>query len=223
MKKKILAILLTVSIILTSLSFTTNAATQPDGEPSIEDGWQIIDFTKSVKYTGESYKVAVSTLAEAWHHSDNYWSFTWNNVKDTFKISDSEMKQLSAGRLQSDKISKYITAEIELPYQIKAYLNNGGKQTDIKIQFDSGTIEPDEIFSGKCYYKIEGTKLKVAFKPVFNVSDKPIYGKIQDPKMQTMIPQGKPGYSFTTYAIWTKDGKDIMIPEIKTDKTAKIS
>lgn len=208
---------LIISIVLSSLSIKIDAA-QSDGEPSISDGWKIINFDTRINYPGESYKVAVTTMAEAWHHSGNYWSFTWNNVKETFKINDDNMRLLANGTLDSEKITKYLIAEIELPTKIKEYLTKGGNVSDIKIDFSCGDINSIQIFSGNCYYKIENNKLKVAFKPIFKVSDQPIYGKIQDPKMQTLIPQGKPGYSFTTYAIWTKDGKELGVGYSKEAK-----
>lgn len=218
MGKRLISLALVICMILTIIPFSIQAAEKSEWKPSTNDGWNMIDFNDTTNYKGDQYKISVTSAADGWHYSGGYWKFTLNSVNEAVIIKDSDMQMLSKGTLESEAISKYLTATVELPTKVKEHLRNGGSLSDIKVKFDTNNIKYSDIFSGDCYYKIEGDKLKVSFKPIFNVSDEAIYGKKQDSRMSTEIPQGKPGYSYTLYAIWSKDGVDLGVGYSKEAK-----
>lgn len=209
MKKKLIAIMLILSIIIPLIPTNiviSSAASDTDKYKT----WDKMTFsTSSSSSTGN--KVAVVSQMVGWHYSGGYWKFSLYGSSDDITVTDKQMGQLMGKELLAKEISKYIEVEADLPNSIKTYLKNSGSIENISISFDSGRMDADKIYDGNIYYTIDKTKgkIRIAFKPVFNVQEYAIYGKVYNgikTGMNIEIPQGKPGYGFTTFALYDKKG-----------------
>ena len=209
MKKKLLAIILILSITIPMIP-TNIVIASTDGEAKY-NSWKTITFSEKSS-SNDGNKVAITSQMVGWHYSGGNWKFTLYGSSDSISITDKQMGDIMQQKLLAKELSKYIEVKADLPSNIKTYLNNGGDISQVNITFDSGKMNPKQIYDGDLYYYIDKAngKVIVAFKPVFNVSDKPIYGKTDDNGKKTgmniQIPQGKPGYGFTTFALYDKKG-----------------
>ena len=209
MKKKLIAILLILSIIIPLIP--TNIISSAASDTDKYKNWETIKFSTSYP-SSTGNRIVVTSQMVGWHYSGGYWKFRLYGSSDDITVTDKQMGQLMGKELLAKEISKYIEVEADLPSDIKKYIKDGGDVSKLSISFDSGKMDPDKIYDGNLYYNIDKAKgkIKMAFKPIFNVADKSIYGTVDEnlkpTGMNREIPQGMPGYGFTTFALYDKKG-----------------